>query len=62
LQAAGQRILRLAAGQTSADQGERNRRAKNGDESSYAVQVAADDRRLDRRKDASDKKNRADSE
>jgi hypothetical protein len=52
----------FAAGEASADQGERNRRAKNGDKSGYAVQIADDDGRLDWRKDTRDKESRADNE
>jgi hypothetical protein len=58
----GQQELRLATSKASVHQGERNRRAENGDKSGYAMQVANDDRRLDWRKDAPNNKGRADNE
>jgi hypothetical protein len=58
----GGQKLRFTAGEASTDQGERNRRAKNGNKSGYAVQVADDDRRLDWRKDTPHKESRADNE
>ena len=61
-QPVGQQKLRFAAGEASVNKGERNRRAENGDKSGYAVQVADDDGLLDGRKDARDKKSRADHE
>jgi hypothetical protein len=39
----GKQKLLLAAGEASADQGERNRRSENGNESGYAVQITNDD-------------------
>jgi len=50
----GQQSLPFTAGEASVDQGERNRRPENGDKSGHAVQVADDDRRLNRGKDAAE--------
>src|SRR5262245_21301968 len=50
LRAARQQRQRVAAGKAPADQGEHNGRTENHDKSGYAMQIANDDRRLDRRK------------
>src|SRR6516164_3090331 len=50
LQPAGRKKRWLVASETSADQGERNRRTENDDKSGYAVQIADEDGRVHWRK------------